>query len=881
MVAMKVQVATGDFLVAPHKSALLASEGCVEAQLEEQAADLGIQLKPGTKDLGVALGEGKEVQKIKTVRRMRRIDRLTLQERWLAQFIGASALGAGVYGTAHAAFCQADLMQLRRWAAFGLYKGSKMARPELVLAVMGASRRADPAFAVAERVVRFAAQTVQAGLRTEEHWRMLAIHAGASGPFAALAQALEFCGIEWQDYGWTVEGQVLRQPLKAHKVQWASFLQLALSLRDQKILVKRCGESIGRVDWSEVRRGRAKLNLGRLGCKEEIFQEKNRASHEGALRSLQVGDLVVEQQARHWNGGDGACKACGVLETKQHRLWECETRSWQRFMLTGAHDCRKLRERLPEVSWAMGLPTILPEVAQWGREVPESEPGPRQLNATVVYTDASGFEGRDRQLRVVAWAAVWQQAGQQGWQVVQGTCRQGASVAQGELEAVLWVTRQVTPGQRIKCITDCGIVAKVFRKMATVGFVVQQGHRMAAQWEQLQRAVQERKVEVEWVPAHCTVEQFTTQGGKLEDWHGNNQADNMAKEAGLRIRAPQGLRERRKQQLSDEQQAREVVTAAHLQALAQRERVSGTDRAQKARKRKEPAIPRIAGGKRRCVMVQEREVQDELNMWQTEAVNVEGLCRLIPMMGPLGMAQHFAWTAAGNLRWCWRCVKCGTQAHDANRALALVQQVCKVEQQAVTVTKREHEVGVQGLCKWCGLDLQASRAAKCQAVRVMRAEQEDVAAGREVWKGLLRIQALRCIASGKWKAGMSRQQAQRAWLQPAAALCPSEAAVRQLQQQAASQPSVQGAAPSAGSAGLLKPYAGHWRVGHRAAPFGMFCLKCGSSPAKGHAHQRWPSEPCPGERELPRSYRGFLAELPEGQWAQWPPAWKAWRLRVV
>ena len=172
---------------------------------------------------------------------------------------------------------------------------------------------------------------------------------------------------------------------------------------------------------------------------------------------------------------------------------------------------------------------------------------------------------------------------------------------------------------------------------------------------------------------------------------------------------------------------------------------------------------------------------------------------------------------------------------------------------------------------------------------------------------MLRIQALRCIASGKWKPGLSRQQAHswpenavaprwpsgaeqwqqqqamvQPWKQPAAA--PSSALVAeqgQQQQHAVRQSGLLEPAPSGFGAGILRPYAGHCRVAARSAPPGMFCLKCGSSPAKGPAQQRWSSEPCAGEKVLPRSYREFLAFMPEGHWAQWPQAWKAWRLRVV
>ena len=303
-------------------------------------------------------------------------------------------------------------------------------------------------------------------------------------------------------------------------------------------------------------------------------------------------------------------------------------------------------------------------------------------------------------------------------------------------------------------------------------------------------------------------------------------------------------------------------------------------------------------------------------MWYSEVANVEGLCQPLPMAGPLGQEQHFAWTAAGNLRWSWRCAKCNAQAHDAGRALALVQQGCKADRKEIEVTKGEHEEDAGGLCKWCRADLHQSRAAKCQAPRVHRAGVEDAGAAKEVWRSLLRIQALRFLATGKWRPGLSTQQALRAWATEALAPdarevaaqgsarrngCGAEVGEEHVQQAGSGVQCMQEAQPAPcpapapsgeGAAGArLQPYAGHWRVACVSVPgrvafagstMGAFCLKCAGSPRKGAvAGGRWASEPCPGERDLPRRYRDYLAELPEEALVGWPQAWKAWRLRVV
>ena len=42
-----------------------------------------------------------------------------------------------------------------------------------------------------------------------------------------------------------------------------------------------------------------------------------------ALHAAHCGDVIVNQQAKHWNGGVAAC-ACGhPEESRQHLFWEC------------------------------------------------------------------------------------------------------------------------------------------------------------------------------------------------------------------------------------------------------------------------------------------------------------------------------------------------------------------------------------------------------------------------------------------------------------------------------------------------------------------------------------------------------------------------------
>ena len=126
----------------------------------------------------------------------------------------------------------------------------------------------------------------------------------------------------------------------------------------------------------------------------------------------------------------------------------------------------------------------------------------------------------------------------------------------------------------------------------------------------------------------------------------------QSKAAARVIRANPQLRQRRRTQLKDEKVALAVITAAHLQVLARRDRVAGEQRAQKTRTRKEPALPRIAGP--RAVRPRHSGVSaGELDfyMWAQPVCYIEGFNKVVVMDGPVGQSQHCVITAAGNLRW--------------------------------------------------------------------------------------------------------------------------------------------------------------------------------------------------------------------------------------
>ncbi len=61
---------------------------------------------------------------------------------------------------------------------------------------------------------------------------------------------------------------------------------------------------------------------------------------------------------------------------------------------------------LPKVTLEHGLPTFLPEVVEWRKNLPKGAPGRGRL-PRMVYTDGSAMHPRDRHLRVAGRTIEW------------------------------------------------------------------------------------------------------------------------------------------------------------------------------------------------------------------------------------------------------------------------------------------------------------------------------------------------------------------------------------------------------------------------------------------------------------------------------------------
>ncbi len=153
---------------------------------------------------------------------------------------------------------------------------------------------------------------------------------------------------------------------------------------------------------------------------------------------------------------------------------------------------------------------------------------------------------------------------------------------------------------------------------------------------------------------------------------------------------------------------------------------------------------------------------------------------------------------------------------------------------------------------------------------------------KKLWQQVLRIQAFRAAATGKWKPGLKLEQAVRAWPEDAFAglgMGQGSARTQEVGEAPACQQAAlvsQAAAPSSGAAGarrpFLAPYAGHWKV---QIGVSCFCLKCGGEPGRTPGLQRlWAAAPCVGEQILSRKFVAALFSLPADQAKSWPAAWQ-------
>ncbi len=245
---------------------------------------------------------------------------------------------------------------------------------------------------------------------------------------------------------------------------------------------------------------------------------------------------------------------------------------------------------LPKVTLEHGLPTFLPEVVEWRKNLPKGVPGRGRL-PRMVYTDGSAMHPRDIHLRVAGWSIVWRDENGD-WTGTGGRCRGQQSAARAEIEALIQVCLLATA----PCVitSDC--------KGAVLGFrAVQNAQSLpkhlakgpcADLWQALREALEGApRIAVRWMPAHCTKEELCARGGTEEDWTGNDEADKLAKQEARKFAPPDWLVQARARQLDKEGAAMRIISEIQCRVLSTRPRLRLAVTAMKARKRRAPALP--------------------------------------------------------------------------------------------------------------------------------------------------------------------------------------------------------------------------------------------------------------------------------------------------
>ena len=267
---------------------------------------------------------------------------------------------------------------------------------------------------------------------------------------------------------------------------------------------------------------------------------------QAALRGVMCGDAVPGAAAARW-GGQELCD-CGQPETLFHRWWLCPRREGLRLRILGLVQVQTLLAELGPATLQWGWPTVAPGVAQWQEELQRTHGAVWHEELVAVesamhegdmYTDASGANPQEPELRRVAWAVVSKNA--DGWRRVTGQPPPPHTVARGELAAVVWATMY---GSMSVIYTDCKAVAKGSSRVI--------GDRplpadladgpMGDLWLDLWSARRTgRQQRVVWIPAHVGVAQYEAAGLTAAQWEGNAEADRTAKEAAQALSAPAAL----------------------------------------------------------------------------------------------------------------------------------------------------------------------------------------------------------------------------------------------------------------------------------------------------------------------------------------------------
>jgi len=251
------------------------------------------------------------------------------------------------------------LAAIRRWVVYAVYKGSSLASGSLVMMVAGIPWRADPKVLVTSKAVEGVAQLCASwGFpRVEALWK----RGRTGGPVQAAKQALAQMGIRASFHEWAGKGQVLEEPWMMPAGARRSFLleqRRRVELHDVTRRRTRCGDLTG-VSTRDLALTRKQLGLA--------------VTHEAALVSVQVGDGITNDQAKHFNGGRSLCQ-CGELDSLEHAWWHCPMTATMRRQACHPFEPDEVFRGLCDATRRMGLPTEHQGAAQW-RASREEVPG--------------------------------------------------------------------------------------------------------------------------------------------------------------------------------------------------------------------------------------------------------------------------------------------------------------------------------------------------------------------------------------------------------------------------------------------------------------------------------------------------------------------------
>ena len=90
-----------------------------------------------------------------------------------------------------------------------------------------------------------------------------------------------------------------------------------------------------------------------------------------ALRSVMVGSSVTEARAAKWQHHDGACPACGELETAEHKFWQCPAKAARRAQVLEDWTPAQLQAILPAGALLTGILPRCPRDEAWARKAAE------------------------------------------------------------------------------------------------------------------------------------------------------------------------------------------------------------------------------------------------------------------------------------------------------------------------------------------------------------------------------------------------------------------------------------------------------------------------------------------------------------------------------